>query len=208
MADNYLEKKFEEHFASRKSTARRSPASLRTVKPDHIQIHFPPRRVFVTSSAGEIANDIIEAFRKANCSVAFCDTDYKRGTATAQRLGARFYPISNADAQIIDRALADAAALWGGMDIIVNMNDAETLSACASRLAQMHESHDVLSRYGRIISISDDQCVEAHTLSLAKTLNHLGITANCIAPTAGNIASLCIYLALPESILVNGRCIG
>lgn len=207
MADNYLEKKFEEHFASRKSTARRSPASLRTVKPDHIQIHFPPRRVFVTSCACEIARDIIEEFRKANCNVAFCDTDHKRGTTTAQRCGARFYPISNADAQIIDKALADAAALWGGMDIIVNINDAEILNACASRLAVANESPDAPSHYGRIISISDNQHIETLTLSLAESLTAHEVTANCIAPTVANIASLCIYLALPESTLINGRCI-
>ena len=103
MADNYLENKYEEFKAqqlARKSAARK--VVYRT-HPDCIEVNFPPRRVFVTGGANGIGRAIVAAFRKANCQVAFCDIDSKAGNATAQQLGARFYPLDVTDTSALER---------------------------------------------------------------------------------------------------------
>lgn len=50
MADNYLEKKFEE-YSIRKSTAKTKKIVSTGPKPEHIEVRFPTRRVFVTGGA-------------------------------------------------------------------------------------------------------------------------------------------------------------
>ena len=120
MADNYLENKYEEFKAqqlARKSAARK--VVYRT-HPDCIEVNFPPRRVFVTGGANGIGRAIVAAFRKANCQVAFCDIDSKAGNATAQQLGARFYPLDVTDTSALEQCLADIVALWGDVDVIIN----------------------------------------------------------------------------------------
>ena len=50
MADNYLEKKFEE-YSIRKSTAKTKKIVSTGPKPEHIEVRFPTRRVFVTGGS-------------------------------------------------------------------------------------------------------------------------------------------------------------
>ena len=56
MADNYLEKKFEE-YSIRKSTAKTKKIVSTGPKPEHIEVRFPTRRVFVTGGGGGIGED-------------------------------------------------------------------------------------------------------------------------------------------------------
>lgn len=72
MADNYLEKKFEE-YAAHKSTAKIKKIVSTGPKPEHIEVRFPTRRVFVTGGANGIGKAIVQAFRNTGCRVAFCD---------------------------------------------------------------------------------------------------------------------------------------
>lgn len=119
MADNYLERKMEDYRAGKGN----SPKSQRVSsmhKPGTINIKFPPRRVFVTGGASGIGKAIVEAFRKADCRVAFCDIDAKAGATTAQATGAQFYPVDVCDVEALEACLARLLNAWGDIDVIVN----------------------------------------------------------------------------------------
>lgn len=119
MADNYLEKKFEE-YSIRKSTAKTKKIVSTGPKPEHIEVRFPTRRVFVTGGASGIGKAIVQAFRKIGCRVAFCDNDRKNGSLTAQTSGARFYPVDVCDSKALQSCMHDIFTTWGDIDILIN----------------------------------------------------------------------------------------
>ncbi len=119
MADNYLEKKMEEHLSGRRP-AYRPKATPSGSRPGTLSFKFPPRRVFVTGGASGIGASIVKAFCNAGCRVAFCDIDNKQGAKTAQDTGSQFYPLDVADSIALDSCLSKILELWGDIDIIVN----------------------------------------------------------------------------------------
>ena len=119
MADNYLEKKFEE-YSIRKSTAKTKKIVSTGPKPEHIEVRFPTRRVFVTGGANGIGKAIVQAFRKIGCRVAFCDNDRKNGSLTAQTSGARFYPVDVCNSKALQSCMHDIFTTWGDIDILIN----------------------------------------------------------------------------------------
>lgn len=121
MADNYLEKKMEEYRAGQGNARKvKSQRPVAGVKPGTINVEFPPRRVFVTGGASGIGRAVVEAFRKADCRVAFCDIDSRAGNRTAQATGARFYPVDVTDCSALENCMEHIIADWGDIDIIVN----------------------------------------------------------------------------------------
>ncbi|MBR5332166.1 MAG: SDR family oxidoreductase [Muribaculaceae bacterium] len=119
MADNYLERKMEDYRSGKSATTKSHRASS-TTKPGTINVKFPPRRVFVTGGASGIGRAIVEAFRKADCRVAFCDIDAKAGAATAQATGAQFHPVDVRDVDALEACLNRLFNTWGDIDVIVN----------------------------------------------------------------------------------------
>lgn len=119
MADNYLERKMEDYQKGKgSSTKRRQPSAA--AKPGVLSVKFPPRRVFVTGGASGIGRAIVEAFRKADCRVAFCDIDLKAGAATAQATGAQFHPVDVRNVEALEACMARLLESWGDIDVIVN----------------------------------------------------------------------------------------
>ncbi len=119
MADNYLEKKMEEHRGPHRP-AYRPKTTPSGARPGTVCFKFPPRRVFVTGGASGIGASIVKAFRDAGCRVAFCDTDRKAGNATAQSTGAQYYPADVADVDALESCMGRIIDSWGDIDIIVN----------------------------------------------------------------------------------------
>ena len=119
MADNYLERKMEDYRSGKGATSKVKRMSS-GAKPGGISVKFPPRRVFVTGGASGIGRAIVEAFRKADCRVAFCDIDSKAGAATAQATGAQFHPVDVRDVDALEACLARLLDAWGDIDVIVN----------------------------------------------------------------------------------------
>lgn len=109
-----------EEYRSGKSQQRVVKRTPSGAKPGTINVKFPSRRVFVTGGAKGIGRAIVEAFRNADCRVAFCDNDSKAGTATAQATGAQFYPIDVIDANALDACVERVIKAWGDIDVIVN----------------------------------------------------------------------------------------
>lgn len=126
MADNYLERKMEEHrnggaFPKRRLTPKGTPMGKAL-------IDFPPLRVFVVGGAAGHGATAVKAFCDAGCRVAFCDLDHKAGSATAQRCGAQFHPISSEDAIISSMERVENA--WGPIELVI--------STCAMPIPHAH----------------------------------------------------------------------
>ena len=183
MADNYLEKKFEEYKAKQSSPRQRVLRTPSGAKPGTLSIKFPCRRIFVTGGAAGIGKAIVEAFRNTGCKVAFCDCDTKTGQATAEATGARFYPADVRDSDALERCLQRVADDWGDIDVLVNNAGISEFKAltdttieefdriiatnlrpafvAARWMAHFRQSQTEKNPYGRIINI----CSTRHLMS-------------------------------------------
>lgn len=208
MADNYLEKKFEEHLnSSAKPVVRRKPVKS--------------RRAVVTGGAKGIGAAIVRALRVAGHKVAFVDIDETAGRETALRTGADFVCVDVADAGVYRESLEQLASSWGGLDVIVNnvavkqsaplleatveqfdramAVDVRPIFVGAQVLARLRAaSGDGGRAYGRIVNICSSRqsqslpgcdihvaakgAVFSLTHSLAMSLADYGITVNSISP--------------------------
>lgn len=176
MADNYLERKYEEYqaqkAAGKKSSGRSTVAGA---KPGYLQVRFPRRRVFVTGGAAGIGRAIVEAFRQAGCQVAFCDIDEKLGQHTAETTGAQFYPVDVRREEVLEVCMDRILKAWGDIDVIVNnvgvsrfkpltemtveefddvlATNLRPVFITSRRLALHRQSLPVANAYGRIINL-------------------------------------------------------
>lgn len=109
MADNYLEKKLEEH---RSRMAAGVPRQRRRT-PVVLPLTFPERHVLVIAPGNALQGEVVKALRAAGHRVAFIDP---AGRSLAQATGARCYPFSP---DRIDEVIDDIKRHWGGLDITV-----------------------------------------------------------------------------------------
>lgn len=198
MADNYLEKKMEEYRNgnNRRSTIRRTPSGA---KPGTINVKFPSRRVFVTGGAKGIGRSIVEAFRQADCRVAFCDIDTKAGAATAQATGSQFHPIDVTNADALDACVQRIIDAWGDIDVIVNnvgirdfcplvnteiayfdhviATNLRSVFVTARRLAIYRQAQEEPNTYGRIINICSTRYKQSEAGTEAYAASKGGIDA-------------------------------
>lgn len=186
MADNYLERKMEEHRSGGGSFSYRKRLTPTGRLSGNLVLKFPPRRVFVTDGASSLGEVIVRAFREAGCRVAFCDVDPGRGTAVAQRSGARFYPFGVVD------AMADVVRLWGGIDVLVNLNPA---SAADATVFLLDQSVDALTEYCRIIDIYPAESKVQGDYPASVTINSV------IPGSPENVAKAALFISLPENPL-------
>lgn len=117
MADNYLERRMEEYRSARHTLPKKTIAARR---PNELRVEFPPLRAVVTGGAHGIGRACVKALREVDCMVAFCDTDSKSGSITAQKLGARFYPVDVRNRETFKTFLGDVTGRWGDIDVVVN----------------------------------------------------------------------------------------
>lgn len=200
MADNYIEKKFEEHFASAKAKRKWVAATLHTRREGTIQVEFAPRRVLVAGGATGTGKAAVEAFRKAECRVALCDTEQNHGRSTAQATGSRFYPIKEFNAETLNSVCADIISQWGDIDVIIDAGtDTEQITAAC--MLQNREQQSESNRYGRIISITSADREITLESEMLKELSNYGITVNNIKADTDKgekAAQMCIYLCIDD----------
>lgn len=122
MADNYLERKMEEHG---RPAPRRCNADARLATAFGCEALCHLRVLVVSADYGAVA-EAVRVFRAAGCRTAFTAVgDGRRhGTTLAQTCGARCYPCLQADAQTYGRIAADLRYHWGGVDVVAA--DADT----------------------------------------------------------------------------------
>lgn len=87
---------------------------------ERVEWHFPNRRVFITGGANGIGRALVEAFCRAGCRVAFCDTDRESGDRLSAATGSRFFALDVCDAEALTSCLQTLFAAWGDLDVLVN----------------------------------------------------------------------------------------
>ncbi len=185
MADNYLERKMEEHRSGRLSQ-KRTPAKPQTQMSGYLHIPFPPRRVLVTGGANGIGLAITRAYLRANCKVAVFDSDKEAGDRLAYAEGARFYHVDISDADKLENAFLNLLKAWRDIDIIINNagisvfkpltegdlsyfdkvidTNARPIYILARLWARHRSQYPVTSDYGgRMINISSTRHIQSET---------------------------------------------
>ena len=203
MADNYLEKKFEE-YQQRKRTPSKGRTSLSSQ---------PMRRVFITGGANGIGQAMVRAFRSAGHRVAFCDVDEPRGKEVNKGLTTE---MDVREAHHLEACMNQLFEAWGDLDILINnvgVSDFKPLTTCsveefdrilainlrpvfitARCLALHREQLATPNPFGRIINL----CSTRYLMSEAGT--------EAYAASKGGIYSLTHALAIslaPYHITVN-----
>ncbi len=115
MADNYLERKMEEH---NRPAPRRCNADARRAAAYGSEA-LCRLRVLVAAEDPGVAADTVRTFRGAGCRTAFTYPDMCAGASLAQATGARCYPCPGLDAAALSRCIADLSYHWGGIDLLV-----------------------------------------------------------------------------------------
>lgn len=108
MADNYLEKKMEEHRLGKTAMGKFS----RKPSQGYFALKMAGIRVLVIGDVTSQADACIRRLIGSGCKVAFCDQS--RGTEYAQKSGALFIPASD-----ITEAFSRAVERWGGIDVVL-----------------------------------------------------------------------------------------
>ena len=116
MADNYIEKQYEQYEARKAAweQARKYGVKKVTPKVDN------RKKVFITGGADGIGKAIVESFCKANCLVAFCDVNEADGLQTAKETGATFYQVDVSDKCALENCMQQLFSKWNDIDIIIN----------------------------------------------------------------------------------------
>ncbi|MBD5251075.1 MAG: hypothetical protein HDS56_07870 [Barnesiella sp.] len=109
MADNYLEKKMEEH---RSRMAAGVMKRVRQAAPSGGLV-FAQQRIIVDGAASDWEAAVVMALRAAGHRVAFMNP---AGSTLAQTSGARCYPLTS---DRMPDAVVDLNKHWGGLDMIV-----------------------------------------------------------------------------------------
>ena len=186
MADNYLEKKYEE-YRSGKNAGTATGYGKKKANTLH-----KTRRVFITEGTGDLGRVIVKAFRRAGHRVAFGGTDEEAGKLLAEKTGTTFCHANINDKVSLANCLQHMLEDWDDLDILVNntsdskvtpiietgIEDFEqNLSAnllstfVTSRLLALHRrSQSEANPYGRIINLSANSVTTGGLLSLTSAL--------------------------------------
>lgn len=211
MADNYLEKKFEEHLN----------APYKPVKPRHAPIK--ERRAVVVFGAEGIGAAVVKSLRVAGHKVAFCDSKDEEGKETALRTGSDFFLANPVNADELVGFLTSVSSKWGGVDIIViafphptlgDLIDATSESLCSyggtfprplitcaqfmareRRDGKQPDDKPAMSQYGRLVGICPPLC----EVSGAHTSPMLTLTNSVIVALTKSLSAE----MLPFAITVN-----
>lgn len=194
MADNYLEKKFEEYAAAKAGKRPMRKVSPSGQRQGVVELRFPRRRVMV---ALREPLTVAEAFANAGCQVAFCGTDTALQD-TAERIGAQFHPVEQLDAGSLSAAMDKAKRAWRDIEILVC--DADNADVLSAHWVALRASLPMAPDYGRMIVVGNAG------MALPEVAD---ATVNGIAgsSTAAATATTCIFLALPDSSAIDRQTI-
>ncbi|MDE6268017.1 MAG: hypothetical protein K2M04_02930 [Muribaculaceae bacterium] len=123
MADNYLERRMEEHRrGGGEQSVRRVAAvvaSSRLTENDLV-VRFPALRVMIAGNDDrELTEALARRFRSVGGRVALVAPKDMLLTKTGQQAGCRIYQANHSDRNELERAMADAVRAWGGVDVMV-----------------------------------------------------------------------------------------
>lgn len=185
MADNYIERKMEEHCRGSAPFKRKlTPAGQR---PGKVLIDFPPINAYVIDGASGYGALAVKTLCDAGCRVAFCAVDAKLGAATAQRCGAQFHPVASITPSAIIASMDRVENQWGPIGLIVDCgSDAAILQSCRDN--------------ARILRLVADSCVNSSSIGNANTI---------VLPSEGiddrGVSTLILLLSSPAAHSIKGQ---
>lgn len=190
MADNYLERKIEEHRTG--GAHRRGPALPSKGK---VSFNLPPKRVIIFDNDNELSRAVIKAFAEAGCRVALYTKD--KGTTNRDTGGARLIQSTGNPSNDLSNVLQS----WGDIDIIISTQSADSVLEIIETILHHRLTLPYPNDYGlRMITIGtstptdipDD--VTCNTIVLTPTVN------NAILRQAALTA---LFLSIPELSAIN-----
>ncbi len=194
MADNYLEKKFEEYAATkagRRPAHRAAPSGSRR---GVVELKFPRRRVFVAIDARRV----VESFCNACCQTAFCANEADDAMQFAESIGAQCHNIDCHDADAVCLAMDKAMKAWRDIEILVC--DSANAQTVISHFEALRQSLPMAPDYGRIIVVGSPDVVP-------QIANHTVNCIDCCDADSAAVANTCIFLSLPDSDRISGQTI-
>jgi NAD(P)-dependent dehydrogenase (short-subunit alcohol dehydrogenase family) len=127
MADNYIERQYEQYEARKAAWEKKRKQGKKktiSVKPQPKDLTDNtiklPRKVFITGGADGIGRNIVKAFCNSQYQVAFCDKNEDLGIQTAKETGAIFYHADVSNKESLENCMHELFEKWGDMDIIIN----------------------------------------------------------------------------------------
>lgn len=122
MADNYIERQYEEYEARKAAwkkanqQGKKKPALPRQEKPEKSKA----KRIFVTGGAEGIGKAIVKLFCQSGYRVAFCDKNELSGQQTSRETGAAFHHVDISCKEALETCLQTLFSNWGDIDVIIN----------------------------------------------------------------------------------------
>lgn len=203
MADNYLEKKFEEHAARSRSLTRHIGVR-RTVAKGGLFDPLPPFRVAVVGDFdhSRLTRTIVQTFRKAGCRTAFCDgSDNTEGQQFAESTGSRFIPGNPSLPTDINRCLNTLVGHWGNIDVLIDCRTPDLgndiIQALASAIDRTRsarpasESGETPTRIIRIASPPPGADIQ--------TMPHTTVLTVAKDTDSNLTARFCLFLCMPAN---------
>lgn len=120
MADNYLERKMEEHRngGSVRKPVRKVAAAGNL--PGVWRLPYAERRVLLLGDGSALDRMISEQLRSTGCKVAFMGGDKGASTELARRIGAQFHPVDYDCDGAMRKSVALICRAWGDIDAVVS----------------------------------------------------------------------------------------
>ena len=113
MADNYIEKQYEQYQARKAAWNSSGKHTIR--KKLNSQL-----RIFITGGASGIGKSLVEAFSKAGWRTAFCDINDAEGRRIAAKTGTTFLKCDVCNADELKKCMNQLFDAWGDIDAIIN----------------------------------------------------------------------------------------
>lgn len=124
MADNYIEKQYEQYLL-RKSVwnnkkKREKCVSVSNLPKNEIKENDNSKRVFITGGAQGIGRALVLNFSEKGYRVAFCDKNQSQGKLLSRQCGAMFFNIDISNDALLESCMNRLFKEWGDIDIIIN----------------------------------------------------------------------------------------
>lgn len=186
MADNYLERKMEEH--ARGASRRPAPRTPSGAKAGEAIVKIGCLRVLAEGFDPEnpLHAQVLKGLAGAGCRVGIRGTGSRAETDFARAMGLRLLPLGP------EGAVANVLGAWGGLEMIVNFS--ADLSAPLA-MATAAVASGGLRPLGRIINFGDSPLQGPWPE---------GCTSNAIDPGCERPAEAVLWLASPHAAVVDG----
>ncbi len=162
MADNYLEKKFEQHYAA-------SAVKPRALKP------LKQRRVLVACRQEAVTGAVIKSLRVMGHRIIFCHTtqgaevDTSEANQLALVTGTTYLPLP------LDEAWSEAETRLGGIDIAVGICQGEDeCGSVAHALSDKMQKQQEAKSFSRVIVVTTDEESEESEEKIRKRIEQEG----------------------------------